>query len=86
MRNNGHLLITGSFVLKRLKTSLSDVEIAQPLSEICMEFPDVVIGSYRESRRGPVVISFKGKEEATIGAATEALRKKFHHGAFSEID
>lgn len=26
------------------------------------------------------------QEEATIGAATEALRKKFHHGAFSEID
>lgn len=69
------------------------VETAQPLSEICMEFPDLVVGKkiiliiaglrylishhliqlrlypiplvneggYRESRRGHVVITFKGK-------------------------
>ncbi|KAH6806018.1 phosphoadenosine phosphosulfate reductase family protein [Perilla frutescens var. frutescens] len=86
MRSNGSLLVTGSFVSKRLATTLSDVETAQPLSEIYMEFPDLVIGGYRESRRGPVVIALKGKDEGRISAATEALCKKFSHGAFSEID
>ncbi|XP_042054273.1 FAD synthase-like isoform X1 [Salvia splendens] len=86
MRSCGYLQMTGPFVSKRLATMLSDVEIAEPLSEICMEFPDLVIGGYRESRSGPVVVTFKGKDKARSSAAIAALRKKFHHGAFSEID
>ncbi|KAL8516713.1 hypothetical protein ACS0TY_015101 [Phlomoides rotata] len=88
LRSNGHLVMTESFVSKRLSTSLSDVEVAEPLSEICIEFPDLYVGAYRESRRGPLVITFEGKDKArnAAAAAAEALRKKFHPGAFSEID
>ncbi|KAI3472283.1 hypothetical protein Pfo_029798 [Paulownia fortunei] len=86
MTSNALLVMTDSFVSKRLATTLSDVEAAQPLSEICTEFPDLFIGGYRESRRGPLIITFEGKDKARVSAAAEALCKKFHPGAFSEID
>ncbi|KAG5556844.1 hypothetical protein RHGRI_007182 [Rhododendron griersonianum] len=62
------------------------VETAQPLSKLGLDFPDLSIGCYRESRYGSLVISFRGKDEARVEAAAEALRKKFHPGAFNEIN
>ncbi|GFP99279.1 fad synthase [Phtheirospermum japonicum] len=86
MKSNELLITTKPFVSKRLETSLSDVEAAQPLSEICIQFPDIFIGGYRESRKGPLVITFEGKDKTRINDAAEALCKKFDDGAFSEID
>ncbi|KAL0347148.1 UNVERIFIED_CONTAM: FAD synthase [Sesamum calycinum] len=86
MRSNELSVKTEAFVSKRVATSLSDAEAAQPLSEILVEFPDLIIGGYRESRRGPLIITFKGKDKERIRAAAEALCKKFHPGTLSEID
>ncbi|KAL3628473.1 hypothetical protein CASFOL_027519 [Castilleja foliolosa] len=87
MKKSDELLVTTKpFVSKRLKTCLSDVEAAQPLSEICIEYPDIFIGAYRESRKGPLVVTFEGKDKTRINAAAEALCKKFDHSAFSEIE
>uniref|UniRef100_A0A5B7AXI5 FAD synthase n=1 Tax=Davidia involucrata TaxID=16924 RepID=A0A5B7AXI5_DAVIN len=85
-RSSGPLVLMESFISKRLTTTLSDVEIAQPLSKLCLDFPDLYIGCYHKSRNGPLVINFEGKDQARIEAAAEALCKKFHPGAFSEID
>ncbi|CAA0830437.1 phosphoadenosine phosphosulfate (PAPS) reductase family protein [Striga hermonthica] len=75
------------FVSKKLAASnLSDVEASQPLSEIRFEFPDIFIGCYRESRQGPLIITFDGKDIKRINAAVEALGRKFHPGVFSEVD
>ncbi|KDP30682.1 hypothetical protein JCGZ_15557 [Jatropha curcas] len=73
------------FVLKQILTNLSDVEIAQPLSKLCLDFPDINIGVYRKSRNGTLVINFEGKNQLRIDLAVEALCKFFHPGAFSEI-
>ncbi|KAL0375027.1 UNVERIFIED_CONTAM: FAD synthase [Sesamum radiatum] len=113
MRSNELSVMTEAFVSKRVATSLSDAEAAQPLSEILVEFPDLIIGKYngllhltstasvllcchpisfvheggyRESRRGPLIFTFKGKDKERIRAAAEALCKKFHPGTLSEID
>ncbi|XP_028062839.1 uncharacterized protein LOC114266155 [Camellia sinensis] len=59
--SSGLLALAEPFVSKRLRTTQSDVETAQPLSKLCLEFPDLYIGCYRESRTGPLVISFEGK-------------------------
>ncbi|KAF3441814.1 hypothetical protein FNV43_RR15729 [Rhamnella rubrinervis] len=85
-RSSGMLALMEQFITKCLKTDLSDVEIAQPLSKLCLEFPDLQIGCYRKSRYGPLMISFKGKDPARIESATEALSKKFEAGAFSEVN
>ncbi|KAG5556845.1 hypothetical protein RHGRI_007182 [Rhododendron griersonianum] len=85
-RSSGFLALVGAFVSKHLRTTLSDVETAQPLSKLGLDFPDLSIGCYRESRYGSLVISFRGKDEARVEAAAEALRKKFHPGAFNEIN
>ncbi|KAJ6362603.1 hypothetical protein OIU78_002912 [Salix suchowensis] len=73
------------YVSKHLQTNLSDVETAQPLSKLCLEFPDLNIGCYRKSRKGPLLISFEGKDQTQIDSAVESLCKKFHPGTFSEI-
>ncbi|KAK9290020.1 hypothetical protein L1049_008183 [Liquidambar formosana] len=85
-KSTGLLILTEPFVSKRLTTNLSDVETAQPLSKLCLEFPDLYIGCYRKSRLGPLIISFEGKDQARIESAAESLCKKFHPGAFSEIN
>ncbi|KAG8374210.1 hypothetical protein BUALT_Bualt11G0107400 [Buddleja alternifolia] len=72
--SDGLLAITEPFVSKRLVTTLSDMEAAEPLSKICSEFPDLYIGAYRESRAGPLIITFEGKDKSSIGDAAEALR------------
>ncbi|KAI8545573.1 hypothetical protein RHMOL_Rhmol07G0049800 [Rhododendron molle] len=38
----------------------TQVETAQPLSKLGLDFPDLSIGCYRESRYGSLVISFRG--------------------------
>ncbi|KAA8518709.1 hypothetical protein F0562_016517 [Nyssa sinensis] len=85
-RSSGPLVSMEPFISKCLTTTLSDVETAQPLSKLCIEFPDLHIGGYRKSRNEPLIINFEGKDLARIEAAAEALCKKFHAGAFSEID
>ncbi|CAA3020386.1 FAD synthase-like [Olea europaea subsp. europaea] len=44
MRSDSLLVAAEPFISKRLATTLSDVEAAHPLSEICIEFPDLYIG------------------------------------------
>ncbi|KAI3441446.1 MoCF_biosynth domain-containing protein [Psidium guajava] len=86
MGSTGQLVVAEPFISKRLTANLSDVEAAEPLSKLCLEFPDVCIGCYRKSRHGPLVISFESKDNARIDSAMVALRKKFHPEAFSEIN
>ncbi|XP_074304698.1 uncharacterized protein LOC141639485 [Silene latifolia] len=81
--SNGLLLLPKPFSSKYLTTLLSDVEVAQPLSALRIEFPDLSIGCHRKSRHGQLVITLKGKDEAKIDLATEGLFKKFKPGAFS---
>ncbi|XP_002519482.2 FAD synthase [Ricinus communis] len=85
-RSYGLLATMEPFAAKRLTTNISDVEIAQPLSKLCLEFPDLNIGVYRKSRNGTLIITFEGKKQARIDSAVEALRKKFHPGVFSEMN
>ncbi|XP_057463655.1 uncharacterized protein LOC130753534 isoform X2 [Actinidia eriantha] len=84
-RTSDLITLTEPFVSKKLRTTLSDVETAQPLSKLCLEFPDLYIGCYRESRYGPLVITVKGKDQARVEAAAEVLRDKFNPGAFYEM-
>lgn len=86
MRSAGQLVVVDPFVSKRLTANLSDVEAAAPLSKLCLEFPDLCIGCYRESRHGPLIISFESKDTARIDSAIGALRNKFPPEAFSEIN
>ncbi|XP_021640449.1 uncharacterized protein LOC110635429 isoform X3 [Hevea brasiliensis] len=74
------------FVSKRLTTNLLDVEIAQPLSKLCLEFPDINIGVYRKCRNGSLIISFQGKKQVRVDLAVEALCNMFHPRAFTEIN
>ncbi|XP_028776095.1 FAD synthase isoform X2 [Neltuma alba] len=75
-----------AYVSKNVTTNLSDAEIAQPLTKLCLECPDLYIGCYRKSRYGPLVISFTGKEQAGIESAVKALHEKFGSDAFMDID
>ncbi|XP_057478665.1 uncharacterized protein LOC130766007 isoform X3 [Actinidia eriantha] len=85
-RSSDLIILAEPFVSKHLRTTLSDLETAQPLSKLCLEFPDLYIGCYRESRYGPLVITVKGKQDqARVKAATESLCDKFNPGAFYEI-
>ncbi|XP_043804724.1 uncharacterized protein LOC110627543 isoform X3 [Manihot esculenta] len=86
-KSYGLLAIGEPFISRRLTTNLSDVEIAQPLSKLCLEFPDVSIGAYRKCRRnGSLIINFKGKKRARIDLAVEALCKMFPSIAFTEVN
>ncbi|GKV48398.1 hypothetical protein SLEP1_g55222 [Rubroshorea leprosula] len=84
--SGGCLVPLKPYSTKHLTTHSSDVEAAQPLSKLCLEFPDLYIGCYRKSRQEPLVVSIKGKDPARVQSAAEALRKKFNPGAFSEIN
>ncbi|KAJ4978056.1 hypothetical protein NE237_008836 [Protea cynaroides] len=84
--SSGPLMSVAPFVSKSLITSLSDVETAQSLSKLCLEFPDLHIGCFRKSRVGPLIINFEGKDQARIELAVQALFKKFNHGAFAEVN
>ncbi|KAL5717016.1 FAD synthase [Ranunculus cassubicifolius] len=72
------------FVSKYLTTSLVDIETAQPLSKLCLEFPDINVGCSRKSRLGPLIVSLAGKDPRIVDLAVEALCKKFKPGSFTE--
>ncbi|XP_019059686.1 PREDICTED: FAD synthase isoform X2 [Tarenaya hassleriana] len=81
------LAVTQPYTSRRLTTSLTDVEVAEPLSKLCLDYPDIYIGCYRKSRQGPIVICFKGKDKARIDSAVEALHNKFkQEGVFDETE
>nr|XP_043634192.1 FAD synthase-like [Erigeron canadensis] len=80
LRSTNLLASTGPFYSKHLTTSLSDLEVAQPLSKISFEFPDIYTGCYRKSRAGPLVITLEGKDQETVEAAIESLSKKLSSG------
>ncbi|KAI3699268.1 hypothetical protein L2E82_43461 [Cichorium intybus] len=50
-------------------------EVAQPLSKLCFEFPNVHIGR-NSFRSGPLTITLEGKDEEMIEAAMEAISTK----------
>ncbi|KAG4913428.1 hypothetical protein AAZX31_19G170100 [Glycine max] len=80
------LALLEPYVSKDVTTNLSDVEIAQPLSKLCLEFPDLYIGCYRKARYGSLIVSFKGKDLTRIESAIKALHKKFQPSAFVEMN
>ncbi|XP_017248368.1 uncharacterized protein LOC108219426 isoform X1 [Daucus carota subsp. sativus] len=79
-RSSGLLSSIEPFVSKRLAMNISDVKAAQPLSKLPLEFPDIYIRCYRESRNGPLIVCLEGKDQARIEVAAEALSKKFEPG------
>ncbi|XP_012569683.1 uncharacterized protein [Cicer arietinum] len=84
-KSNDLLTLLDPYISKHMTTNLSDVEVAQPLSKLCLEFPDICIGCYRKARYGSLIISFKGKDQARIESAIKALQKKFKSEAFIEM-
>ncbi|XP_052171901.1 uncharacterized protein LOC127787877 isoform X2 [Diospyros lotus] len=86
MRSSSLLVLGEPYVSKCLQTTLSDVETAQPISKLHLEFPDIHMRCHRESRNGPLFICFEGKDQARLEAAAAALCKKFSPGAFQETE
>ncbi|KAK1400191.1 Phosphoadenosine phosphosulfate (PAPS) reductase family protein [Heracleum sosnowskyi] len=81
LTRHSSLLVSEPFASKSLTMTISDVKAAQPLSKLRLEFPDLYIGCYRESRNGPLTVSLQGKDQARTEAAAEALCKKLEPGA-----
>nr|GLL16617.1 FAD synthase-like isoform X1 [Ipomoea trifida] len=65
-KSQGLLELAEPFVSKCLETTLFDVEVAQPLSKLCLQFPDIYI-----------VLAFL-QDLSRVEAAVEALCKSFH--------
>ncbi|QHN86119.1 putative FAD synthase [Arachis hypogaea] len=84
--SNDLLTLLEPYVSKQVMTNLSDVEIAQPLSKLCLEFPDLHIGCYRTARYGSLVVSLKGKDQERLELAMKSLEKKFQPGTFKEMN
>ncbi|CAL9769820.1 unnamed protein product [Musa acuminata subsp. burmannicoides] len=82
---NTPLVQLAPFMSKHLSSMLSDVEIAQTISKLCLEFPDVYIGCQRKSRVQSL-ISFVGKDNTRIELAAGRLCNSFPEGAFSEVN
>ncbi|KAI4371311.1 hypothetical protein MLD38_019561 [Melastoma candidum] len=76
-RSTGLIQLLEPFIVKSVTTNLSSIEVAKPLSKLCLEFPDLLIGCYRKSRSGTLVICITGKDGSQIDLALEELRKKF---------
>ncbi|XP_020095429.1 FAD synthase isoform X2 [Ananas comosus] len=83
---NINLVRTAPFKSKHLSTMLSEVETAQVLSKLSVDFPDIYIGCHRKSRLGPFIISFVGKDKTRVESAAAKLSQSFSEGAFSEAD
>ncbi|KAI7757441.1 hypothetical protein M8C21_008782 [Ambrosia artemisiifolia] len=47
--------------LEHEKLPVPLLEVAQPLSNITIEFPDIYTGCYRKYRAGPLIITLEGK-------------------------
>ncbi|XP_054817140.1 uncharacterized protein LOC129316772 isoform X2 [Prosopis cineraria] len=75
-----------AYMSKNVTTNLSDVDIAQPLTKLCLEYPDLYIGCHRKSRYGSLVVSFTGKDQSRIESAVEALYKKFGSDALMDMN
>ncbi|XP_010940691.1 uncharacterized protein [Elaeis guineensis] len=73
------------FMSKHLSTMLSDIEAAQIISKLCIDFSDIYIGCHRKSRVGPLIINFVGKDNARIELAAENLCQRFPAGVFCEV-
>ncbi|GAB4833592.1 hypothetical protein Ancab_031836 [Ancistrocladus abbreviatus] len=85
-RSTELLKLAEPFISKYFTTTLAEIEAAEPLSALRIDFPDLYIGCYRRSRGGPLVITFTGKDQARIQSAAEALKKKFEPEVVSEIN
>ncbi|GMH26305.1 hypothetical protein Nepgr_028148 [Nepenthes gracilis] len=85
-RSSRLLMLVDPFVSNSFTTTLSDVEAAQSLLALRIDYPDLFIGCYRKSRSGPLVITIECKDQARIQSASEALMKKFELGTLSKID
>ncbi|XP_073103151.1 uncharacterized protein [Elaeis guineensis] len=83
--SNTPLVQMAPFISKHLSTMLSDIETAQVISKLRMDFPDIYIGCHRKSRAGPLIISFVGKNKIRVELAAEKLSRRFHAGAFCEF-
>ncbi|XP_042433569.1 FAD synthase-like [Zingiber officinale] len=81
---NVPLVQLAPFTLKHLSTTLSDVEIAQTMSQLCLEFSDIYIGCHRMSRVTPSIINFIGKDKSRLELAVKKLSSSFPPGAFFE--
>ncbi|KAG5408019.1 hypothetical protein IGI04_004338 [Brassica rapa subsp. trilocularis] len=73
------------YTSRRLITSLTDVEVAEPLTKLGLEFPDIYLGCYRKSRQAPIIINLKGKDNARIDSAVQTLCKRFKEGVFVDM-
>lgn len=85
-KSSGLLGMSEPFFTKCVATSLFDIEVAQPLSKVCLEFPDIHIGCRRKSRKGPLIISFTGKHEKRLEAVAAALYDELQLGKLSQLD
>eukprot|EP01018_Ginkgo_biloba_P020037 Gb_39454 [translate_table: standard] len=90
------LQVKPPYVSKFFRTTVPEVEIAEPLSRINSEFPDLSIGCYRESRiafhvkmhqrnQPTVVVTFVGKNSLRVQSAVDKLCSVFPKGTFSEV-
>ncbi|XP_057438284.1 uncharacterized protein LOC130730322 isoform X2 [Lotus japonicus] len=85
-KSSNLLKLLDPYVSKNVTTNLLDTEVAEPLSKLCLEFPDLYIGCYRKARYGSLIVSFRGKDQTRIESAIKALQKKFQPGAFMEMN
>ena len=97
-KENSLLQVKAPYMSKYLRTKVSEVAIAEPLSRIHYEFPDLSIGCYCESqiafhakmpnqRNQPiVVVTVIGKNFLRVQSAVDKLFSAFPMGTFSEIE
>eukprot|EP00252_Welwitschia_mirabilis_P027167 TRINITY_DN9231_c0_g1_i1.p2 TRINITY_DN9231_c0_g1~~TRINITY_DN9231_c0_g1_i1.p2 ORF type:complete len:201 (+),score=46.81 TRINITY_DN9231_c0_g1_i1:1418-2020(+) len=97
-KENPILQIKPSYTSKYLRTKVSDVALAEPLSKLNTDFPDLSIGCYRESRiefdvglpnrhnQPTVIVTIVGKNHLRVQMATEKLCSSFADGSFCEIN
>ncbi|XP_039133425.1 FAD synthase [Dioscorea cayenensis subsp. rotundata] len=82
---NTPLVQLAPFFSKHLSTMLSDVELSETLSRLCLDFPDLNLSCHRKARTGPLIINFTGKDHTRVELAAKVLSQKYH-GAFSEFN
>ncbi|KAI9086367.1 hypothetical protein K1719_031821 [Acacia pycnantha] len=78
-----------AYVSRNVTTNLSDVEIVQPLTKLCLEVPDLYFGTkwcHRKFRYGSLLVSFTGMDQARIELAVKALYKKFGSDIFMDMN
>lgn len=97
-KENALLQVKAPYMSKYLRTKVSEVAIAEPLSRIHSEFPDLSIGCYRESRiafhanmpnqriQPTVVVTVVGKNSLRVQSAVDKLYSAFPMETFSEIE